>query len=397
MVRLKSALNCLGREQYRCFSSLHQVIRPPSDRGFFFKEFEAKSISPFDRLFVIFKELIVHVSGDFDEAIKWLRELDKEYELTDENYSIDDFINDLKEKGYIRAEVDGDGVPGMGITAKTERAIRQTALDQIFGNLNKSGAGNHKTKSSGEGDELTGETRPYRFGDGLEKISLTESIKNAQINHGVGEFELSEEDLVVEDSQFNSQMSTVLMIDISHSMILYGEDRITPAKKVAMALAELITTRYPKDSLDIIVFGNDAWRISIKEIPYLKVGPFHTNTVAGLQLAMDILRRKRNTNKQVFMITDGKPSCIRERDGTYYMNSNGLDPYVTEKCYAQAAQARKLHIPITTFMIARDPYLQQFVDKFTEANQGKAFFTGLKGLGEMIFKDYETNRKKRLQ
>ena len=305
--------------------------------------------------------------------------------------------DEAREKGYIRPEVDGDGVSGMGITAKTERAIRQMALDQIFGNLNKSGAGNHKTKSSGEGDELTGETRPYRFGDGLEKISLTESIKNAQINHGVGEFELSEEDLVVEDSQFNSQMSTVLMIDISHSMILYGEDRITPAKKVAMALAELITTRYPKDSIDIIVFGNDAWRISMKEIPYLKVGPFHTNTVAGLQLAMDILRRKRNSNKQIFMITDGKPSCIRERDGTYYMNSNGLDPYVTERCYTQAAQARKLHIPITTFMIARDPYLQQFIDKFTEANQGKAFFTGLKGLGEMIFKDYETNRKKRLQ
>jgi uncharacterized protein with von Willebrand factor type A (vWA) domain len=190
-------------------------------------------------------------------------------------------------------------------------------------------------------------------------------------------------------------MSTVLMIDISHSMILYGEDRITPAKKVAMALAELITTRYPKDSIDIIVFGNDAWRISIQEIPYLKVGPFHTNTVAGLQLAMDLLRKRRNSNKQIFMITDGKPSCVKERDGTYYMNSNGLDPYVTERCYTQAAQARKLGIPITTFMIALDPYLQQFVDTFTEANQGKAFYTGLKGLGEMIFKDYENNRKKR--
>jgi uncharacterized protein with von Willebrand factor type A (vWA) domain len=233
------------------------------------------------------------------------------------------------------------------------------------------------------------------FGDGLDKISLTESIKKAQINHGVGDFQLSEEDLVVEDSRFNAQMSTVLMIDISHSMILYGEDRITPAKKVAMALAELITTRYPKDSIDIIVFGNDAWRISIQEIPYLKVGPFHTNTVAGLQLAMDLLRRRRNSNKQIFMITDGKPSCVKERDGTYYMNSNGLDPYVTERCYTQAAQARKLGIPITTFMIARDPYLQQFVDTFTEANQGKAFYTGLKGLGEMIFKDYENNRKKR--
>jgi uncharacterized protein with von Willebrand factor type A (vWA) domain len=366
-------------------------------KGFYFKEFEEKSISPFDKLFGIFKELITHTSGDFDEAIEWLRELDKEYELTDENYTIEDFIEDLKAKGYIREEIDENGGSGMGITAKTERAIRQTALENIFGNLNKSGAGNHKTKASGQGDELTGEFRSYHFGDSLEKISLTESLKNAQINHGIGEFELTEEDLVVEDTQFKSQMSTVLMIDISHSMILYGEDRITPAKKVAMALAELITTRYPKDTIDILVFGNDAWSISIKDIPYLKVGPYHTNTVAGLQLAMDILRRKRNTNKQIFMITDGKPSCVREKDGTYYMNSNGLDPYVTEKCYTQAAQARKLHIPITTFMIARDSYLQQFVDKFTEANQGKAFYTGLKGLGEMIFQDYETNRKKRLK
>ena len=366
-------------------------------KGFYFKEFEEKSISPFDKLFGIFKELITHTSGDFDEAIDWLRELDKEYELTDENYTIEDFIEDLKAKGYIREEIDENGGSGMGITAKTERAIRQTALENIFGNLNKSGSGSHKTKASGQGDEMTGEFRSYHFGDSLEKISLTESLKNAQINHGIGEFELTEDDLVVEDSQFKSQMSTVLMIDISHSMILYGEDRITPAKKVAMALAELITTRYPKDTIDILVFGNDAWSISIKDIPYLKVGPYHTNTVAGLQLAMDILRRKRNTNKQIFMITDGKPSCVREKDGTYYMNSNGLDPYVTEKCYTQAAQARKLHIPITTFMIARDSYLQQFVDKFTEANQGKAFYTGLKGLGEMIFQDYETNRKKRLK
>ena len=366
-------------------------------KGFYFKQYEEKGTSPFDKLFGIFKELITHTSGDFDEAIEWLRELDKEYELTDENYTIEDFIEDLKAKGYIREEIDAEGGSGLGITAKTERAIRQQALENIFGNLNKSGSGNHKTKAAGQGDELTGEFRTYHFGDGLEKISLTESLKNAQINHGIGSFELTEEDLVVEDSTYKSQMSTVLMIDISHSMILYGEDRITPAKKVAMALAELITTRYPKDTIDILVFGNDAWSISIKDIPYLKVGPYHTNTVAGLQLAMDILRRKRNTNKQIFMITDGKPSCVKERDGTYYMNSNGLDPYVTEKCYTQAAQARKLHIPITTFMIARDSYLQQFVDKFTEANQGKAFYTGLKGLGEMIFQDYETNRKKRLK
>ena len=366
-------------------------------KGFFFSKYEAPYQSPFDKLFDIFKELITHTSGDLDEALDWLSELDKEYKLTDENYTLDDFIEDLKRKGYIREEIDDDGSGGMTITAKTERAIRHQALEQIFGKIKKSGAGNHKTKHIGQGDEHAGDIREYRFGDSLEQISITESIKNAQINNGVDGFNLTENDLVVEETHYKAQMSTVLMIDISHSMILYGEDRITPAKKVAMALAELITTRYPKDTLDILVFGNDAWPISIKDLPYLKVGPYHTNTVAGLQLAMDMLRRKRNTNKQIFMITDGKPSCLRLSDGTYYKNSNGLDSYIVEKCYNMASQARKLHIPITTFMIAQDPYLMRFVEYFTKANQGKAFYTGLKGLGEMIFEDYEQNRKKRIR
>ena len=230
----------------------------------------------------------------------------------------------------------------------------------------------------------------FQFGDPIENIVLTESIKNAQISSGINDLLKSEEDLVVEKNFHKSQMSTVLMIDISHSMILYGEDRITPAKKVAMALAEFITTRYPKDTLDVLVFGNDARPISIKELPYLQVGPYHTNTVAGLQLALDILRRKRNTNKQIFMITDGKPSCLKLKDGSYYKNSVGLDPDIVDKCYLMARQAKKLKTPITTFMIASDPYLKQFVQEFTKANQGKAFYTGLNNLGEMIFEDYET-------
>lgn len=368
-----------------------------SKKGFYFKQYEAPFVSPFDKLFDIFKELITHTAGDVEEAIDWLRQLDMEYQLTDDNYTLDDFVEDLKKKGYLREEIKDDGSTERAITPKTEQALRQRALEQIFGNLKKNGRGNHTTKYAGTDDEQTGEFRAYHFGDGLDRISLTESLRNAQINNGIGEFHLTENDLVVEDAQYKAQMSTVLMIDISHSMILYGEDRITPAKKVSMALAELITTRYPKDTLDILVFGNDAWPISIQELPYLKVGPYHTNTVAGLQLAMDMLRRKRNTNKQIFMITDGKPSCVREKDGTYYMNSNGLDGYIVEQCYNHAAQARKLHIPITTFMIANDPYLQQFVNHFTEANQGKAFYTGLKGLGEMIFEDYERNRKKRMR
>jgi len=225
---------------------------------------------------------------------------------------------------------------------------------------------------------------------------LTESIKNAQIHGGIDEFQLRQDDLVVSETHYKAQMSTVLMIDISHSMILYGEDRITPAKKVAMALAEMITTRYPKDTLDILVFGNDARPISIKELPYLQVGPYHTNTVAGLNLAMDLLRRKKNTNKQIFMITDGKPSCLQMPDGSYYKNSVGLDPKIVNKCYLMARQARKLQIPITTFMIASDPYLKHFVQEFTAHNKGKAFYTGLNGLGDMIFEDYESNRRKKM-
>jgi uncharacterized protein with von Willebrand factor type A (vWA) domain len=368
-------------------------------RGFAFKTYEAPNQTPFEKLFDIFKELITYTSGDFDEAIDWLRQLDKEYELTDDDYTIDDFIEDLKAKGYIKEEIDpdGSGEGSISITAKTERAIRQQALNHIFGKIKRRGSGSHKSKSPGIGDEHTGDFRAYQFGDALDKVSMTESLKNAQINNGIGDFNMTENDLVVEETMHKAQMSTVLMIDISHSMILYGEDRITPAKKVAMALAELITTRYPKDTLDILVFGNDAWTIDIKDLPYLKVGPYHTNTVAGLQLAMDLLRRKRNTNKQIFMITDGKPSCLRMPDGQYYKNSVGLDQHIVNKCYAMAQQARKLHIPITTFMIAQDPYLMQFVREFTYANQGKAFYTGLKGLGEMIFEDYETNRKKRIK
>ena len=366
--------------------------------GLSFTKHQKKVQTPFERLFEIFKELITHTSGDFDEAIEWLRELDKEYKLTDEDYTIDDFIEDLLKKSYIKQnnQKGGNG-EGLSLTPKTEKLLREHALKQIFGKLKKSKTGNHKTQKIGQGEDNTGEYKAYQFGDPLEKIDITQSIKNAQIRSISNDFSIQHDDLVVEDNFFKTQMSTILMIDISHSMILYGEDRITPAKKVAMALAEMITTQYPKDTLDILVFGNDAWPISLKELPYLKVGPYHTNTVAGLELALDLLRRKKNTNKQIFMITDGKPSCLKMPDGNYYKNSVGLDESIVEKCYNMARQAKKLQIPITTFMIAQDPYLQEFVRTFTEINKGKAFFTGLKGLGQMIFEDYNKNRRKKLE
>ena len=361
-------------------------------RGFRFTDYvpeDAAGKSTFEKLLDIFLELVQYTSGDVAETLAWMNEIDKQYKLTTPDYGMGDFIEDLKRKGYLKEEQ-----PGMQqLTGKTEQQIRSRSLEQIFGKLKKSGRGNHRTPYAGDNLEAGADRRAYRFGDGLEQIDFTDSLRNAYQNHGIDDFRLTPEDLEVVESTHDAQASTVLMIDISHSMILYGEDRITPAKKVAMALSELILKKYPKDTLDILAFGDDAFPIEIKDLPYLQVGPFHTNTVAGLELAMDMLRRRKNPNKQIFMITDGKPSCLKEADG-YYKNSFGLDRKIVNRCLDLARQARKVKIPITTFMIAQDPQLQAFVQQFTEANQGKAFYSGLQGLGEFVFHDYQRNRRK---
>lgn len=362
-------------------------------RGHIFAQFVKEDFSGggFDNLLKLFLELLNYTSGDAGEALAWLTELDKQYKLTNDEYGIGDFIEDLKQKGYIEQ---GEGKSeDYKITAKTEQSIRKSALEEIFGKLKKSGRGNHHANFSGQGEERNADRREYEFGDSPDQIDMTHSIHNAQVNHGIQDFTITERDLEVEEKDLKTLTSTVLMIDISHSMVLYGEDRITPAKKVAMALAELIKTRYPKDTLDIVVFGNDAWPITLKDLPYLQVGPYHTNTYAGLELATDILRRRKTQNKQIFMITDGKPTCLKE-GARYYQNSIGLDRKVVNKVLNMAGQCKRLKIPVTTFMIARDPYLQQFVRKFTEINGGRAFYSSLKGLGEYIFEDYIKNRKK---
>jgi len=344
----------------------------------------------FEQLLNLFLQLLTYTNGDVSEALQWLNQLDNQYGLTNDEYGMGDFLDELKEKGYI----DENPVNGtISITAKTEQGIRRSSLEEIFGKLKKSRQGNHDTFKPGGGDEINPEMRPFQFGDTMEQIDFTESIRNAQINHGIESFRMQEDDLKIRETDYKTQTSTVLMIDISHSMILYGEDRITPAKKVAMALSELITTKYPKDTLDIVVFGNDAWPIEIKDLPYLQVGPYHTNTVAGLELAMDILRRRKNPNKQIFMITDGKPTCLKIGK-RYYKNSFGLDRKVVNRCINLAAQCKKLKITITTFMIASDPYLQKFVTEFTETNNGKAFFASLDKLGAFIFKDFESGKRK---
>ena len=347
----------------------------------------------FQDLLKVFMQLVTITSGDASEALNWMNELDRQYNLTGEEYGMGDFIDELKDKGFIKENEDGSII---SLTAKSEMTIRRQSLEEIFGKLKKSARGNHRTPFSGQGDEKTSDRREYNFGDTLEQIDMTDSIKNAQINHGIDDFKLTEKDLEIEERDYKALTSTVLMIDVSHSMILYGEDRITPAKKVAMALSELITTKYPKDTLDIIAFGNDAWPIEIKDLPYLQVGPYHTNTVAGLRLAHDILRRRKTNNKQIFMITDGKPTCLKV-GARYYKNSFGLDRKIINKTLDEAAICRKHNIGITTFMIARDPYLQQFVREFTKINNGRAYYSNLTGLGDFLFEDYIRNRRKRLR
>jgi Ca-activated chloride channel homolog len=346
--------------------------------------------SGYKQLLDMFMELLNYTNGDAAEALNWLTQLDQKMKFTTPEYGIGDFIEDLKNNGILN---ENNATGDIKLSSKGEQTIRKRSLDEIFGKLKKTKSGNHRTNKSGKGDEQNPETKPYTYGDGMEAIALTDSLRNAQINHGVDSFQLSENDLEIYETDFKAQNSTVLMIDISHSMILYGEDRITPAKKVAMALSELISTKYPKDTLDIIVFGNDAWQIQIKDLPYLEVGPYHTNTIAGLELAMELLRKRKNANKQIFMITDGKPTCMKVGN-EYYKNSFGIDRKILNKTLTLASQLKKLKINTVTFMIAQDPYLQEFVKDFTAAANGKAFYSSLDGLGEYIFEDYEKGKRR---
>jgi uncharacterized protein with von Willebrand factor type A (vWA) domain len=277
--------------------------------------------------------------------------------------------------------------------------IRKDSLDRIFSNLARDSAGEHRVPRTGTGGEKVTETRPYTFGDSVADIDYLSSVRNSmrRSRGDVGEdgMSLTEDDLEVFETEHLSSCATVVLIDVSHSMILYGEDRITPAKQAALALSELILTRYPKDSISVVLFGDDAWEVKVRDIPYVSVGPYHTNTKAGLQLAQKILARQKHVNKQIFMITDGKPSAIHE-NGRLYKNAFGLDPKIVNKTLDEAVQCRRKRIPVTTFMVTQDPYLVRFVERFTQLNKGRAYYSDLESLGSYLFVDYSQNRKRRV-
>jgi Ca-activated chloride channel family protein len=338
----------------------------------------------------LFSYLVTQTSGDVEEALEWLRQMAEEYGLFDENLTMDDLVDKLRELGLIE-----DAPTGAQLTARGVQRIRQDALKEIFTSLKKGGPGTHETPHIGGGVERLSETRKFVFGDQPTNIDLTSTLSNTFRRAGIDAFTLKEEDLEVYETEHQTGCATVLMIDISHSMILYGEDRITPAKQVALALAELILTRYPKDYLALVSFGDQAELLSINELPFLSVGPFHTNTKAGLQLARDLLRRRGNVNKQIFMVTDGKPSAMLLPNGKLYKNSFGLDPKIVNKTLDEAVACRREKTAITTFMVARDPYLINFVEELTKANHGRAYYSSLGNLGQYMFVDYIRNRRKR--
>ncbi|HUP46495.1 MAG TPA: VWA domain-containing protein [Thermoanaerobaculia bacterium] len=337
----------------------------------------------------LFNHLLLQTGGDVEEAMRWMRAL-QDRGLIDPGVDLEAFFARLVEENVLGQDAEGNVV----LAAGGERQIRRDALDEIFGGLDKSAAGYHSVAQAGQGSERLTETRSWQFGDDPMSLDSVRTLQNAMKHNDPSDpISLVEEDFEVFETEHNSSCATVVMIDISHSMILYGEDRITPAKKVALALTELILTKYPKDSIDVLLFGDHAVEVPISEIPYVKVGPFHTNTKAGLELAQRILRRRKHNNKQIFMITDGKPSALHE-GGRLYTNSFGLDMKIVNRTLEEADRCRRAGIPITTFMLATDPMLVNFVEQLSQINRGRAFYSSPDRLGEYILADYIRNRRK---
>jgi Ca-activated chloride channel family protein len=339
----------------------------------------------------LFNQLVLATGGDVEEAMDWMRYLQQQGHLPEE-IDLEQFFASLESQSLVAR--DGEGA--LQLTTGGERKIRRSAFEEIFSTLDKTSPGYHQIRASGEGIERLPETRPYSFGDDIHLLDSSRSLQNAFRREQSDEFSLLEEDLEVYETEHLTSCATVVAIDISHSMILYGEDRITPAKTVALALTELITTKYPKDDLSVVLFGDQAEQVFLSEIPYIQAGPYHTNTRDALQLSRSILARQKQPNKQIFLITDGKPSAITE-NGRIYKNPFGLDMRIVNLTLEEADLCRRQKVVITTFMLATDTMLTQFVEKLTQINRGRAYFASPYNLGEFILADYIRNRRRRVR
>ncbi len=313
----------------------------------------------------------------------------------------------LADDGFIRPRGDepGDGErPGQGYagdaSGRSEFELTDKAIDflgyrtlrDLLGAAGRSSVGSHDTRFTAAGVEAVGEPKRYEFGDSLN-LDVAETLKHAA-RHGPGPLELHEEDLHVMQSEYRSSAATVVMLDCSHSMILYGEDRFTPAKRVALALAHLIRNQYRGDSIHFVLFHNSAEEIPLGQLAGAQVGPYHTNTAEGLRLAQKILKRENKDMKQVIMITDGKPSAITLPDGRVYRNAYGLDPLVLGETLREVGNCRRHGVQVNTFMLARDPELIAFVRRVSAMTRGKAYFTTPHTIGRYVLQDFQARRTK---
>jgi len=381
-----------------------------------YKDFDPalwEAVQDFEQLREVFLYLLLKTHGDAQDALDIMRALQGRGYLNPD-VDLDEFAERLNAEKLVRRE----GTDArLVLTDKGVKGLRQASLERVFRDLKAGGAsGQHRTPQGGGlmGDALP-ELREYRFGDELQAIDFNESLLGAMrraggtmpaghvdsaagradVPAGHDDGTLAESDLMVRDSEFSTSCATALLLDISHSMILYGEDRFTPAKQVALALTELIQTRYPRDTLDVILFGDEAHPVAVKDLPFAGVGPYHTNTRAGLRLARRLLERRKNPNKQILMVTDGKPTVIDVPGEGIYRNTFGLDERIVNKTLDEAVLCRRKGIPITTFMVADDPYLTRFIMRLTELNRGRAFFSSPEGLGGFVFRDFIRNRRGR--
>jgi Ca-activated chloride channel homolog len=328
---------------------------------------------------------------------------------------IQQIIERMADQGYISTPPDLDaererrqGRGGYGpdqpapakfeVTDKTLDFLGYRALRDLLGSLGKSSYGRHDTREQATGVETTGAPKPYEFGDTLNLDAAATLLNAAQRQHEHGEstttLNVTHEDLMVVQGEYQSSCATVLMLDCSHSMILYGEDRFTPAKRVALALAQLIKTQYPGDALKVVLFHDSAEEIPLAELGRVRVGPYYTNTREGLRLSRRILDRQRKDMRQIIMITDGKPSALTQPDGRIYKNAFGLDPFIVAETCAEVAACRKSGIMINTFMLARDYDLVSFVRRVADICKGKAYFTTPYTLGQYVLMDYMDKKTK---
>jgi Ca-activated chloride channel family protein len=332
----------------------------------------------------------MQMDGELEELIEKLIE-----RMQQEDYISIDQPHDPAKQSSMGGQIgDAQQQAKFEITDKSLDFLGFKALRDLLGSLGKSSFGRHDTRDMATGIEASGASKQYEFGDTLN-LDITATLSSAIHREGLGlPLNLEYRDLQVHQCEYQSSCATVLMLDCSHSMILYGEDRFTPAKKVAMALSQLIRTQYPGDSLSLVLFHDSAEEVPLSQLARVKVGPYYTNTREGLRMAQRILQRQRKDMKQIVMITDGKPSALTLEDGRIYKNAFGLDPLVVSQTLEEVSKCKRAGVLINTFMLASDYGLVQFVQKVTQMCRGKAYFTTPYTLGQYLLMDYMSRKTK---